>query len=64
VGGPELAGQLIEAGVVDECALFLSPIIVGGGSCALPANVRVKLELETERRFGNGMVYVRYRLRN
>jgi len=64
VGGPELAGQLIAVGLVDECALFLTPIIVGGGSSALPANVRVKLELQTERRFGNGMVYVRYRLGN
>jgi dihydrofolate reductase len=62
VGGPELAGQMISAGLVDECALFLTPVIVGGGSCALPAEVRVQLDLETERRFGNGMVYVRYRV--
>ena len=64
VGGPELAGQLIRAGLVDECALFLTPIIVGGGSSALPGNVRVQLGLEAERRFGNGMVYVRYCIRS
>jgi dihydrofolate reductase len=61
VGGPELAGQAIEAGLVDECALFLTPIIVGAGTHALPRDVRAKLELIEERRFGNGMVYVRYR---
>jgi dihydrofolate reductase len=61
VGGPELAGQAIEAGLVDECALFLTPIIVGAGTRALPRDVRATLELLEERRFGNGMVYVRYR---
>jgi dihydrofolate reductase len=61
VGGPELAGQAIRAGLVDECRLFLTPIIVGGGTRALPGDVRVKLELIEERRFGNGMVYVRYK---
>ena len=62
VGGAELAGQAIEAGLVDECQLFLTPIIVGGGTRALPSDVRVQLELTEERRFGNGMVYVRHRL--
>jgi dihydrofolate reductase len=62
VGGPELAAQMIGAGLVDECALFLTPIIVGGGSSALPREVRAKLELIGERRFGNGMVYIRYHI--
>jgi dihydrofolate reductase len=61
VGGPELAAQAIEAGLVDECHLFLSPILVGGGKQALPDNVRVELELLDERRFGNGVVHVHYR---
>ena len=61
VGGPELAGQALRAGLVDECHLFLSPIVVGGGNPALPDGVRVPLELLDERRFGNGVVYLRYR---
>jgi dihydrofolate reductase len=61
VGGPQLAGQAIEAGLVDEIQLFLSPIVVGGGTRALPDGVRVELDLEDERRFGDGTVYVRYR---
>jgi dihydrofolate reductase len=63
VGGPELAAQAISAGLVDECHLFLTPIIVGGGNPALPDNARVKLELLDERRFGNGVVHLHYRTR-
>ena len=61
VGGPDLAAQAIKAGLVDEYHLFLAPIVVGGGKRSLPDNVRVKLELLDERRFGNGMVHLRYR---
>ena len=61
VSGPELAAHAFEAGLVDECHLFLAPIVIGGGKRALPERVRVGLELLDERRFGNGMVYLRYR---
>jgi dihydrofolate reductase len=60
VGGPDLAAQAIKAGLVDECHLFLAPIVVGGGKQSLPNNVRLKLELLDERRFGNGMVHLHY----
>ena len=63
VGGPDLAAQAFKAGLVDEFYLFLAPIVVGGGNQSLPNNVRVKLELLDERRFGNGMVHLRYRTR-
>jgi dihydrofolate reductase len=63
VGGSELAGQALKAGLVDECHLFVTPIIVGGGNQALPNNVRLKLELLNERRFGNGVVHLHYRTR-
>jgi dihydrofolate reductase len=63
VGGPDLAAQAIKAGLVDECHLFLAPIVVGGGKQSLPNNVRLKLELLDERRFGNGMVHLHYRTR-
>ena len=61
VGGPELAAQAIRAGLVDECQLFLVPVVVGGGKPSFPNHVRVKLELLDERRFGNGTVYLHYR---
>ena len=60
VGGPDLAGQAIKAGLVDELHLFITPIIVGGGNAWLPDGVRVNLELLDERRFGGGVVYLRY----
>jgi dihydrofolate reductase len=62
IGGPGIAGQAIEAGLVDECRLFLTPVIVGGGTRSLPDHVRVKLGLLEERRFANGMVYLAYRV--
>ena len=64
VGGPDLAAQAIRAGLVDEIHLYLSPIVVGGGTKALPDEVRVELALLAERRFGNGVVYLRYGTEN
>lgn len=62
IGGAELAGQAIGAGLVDECHLFLCPIVVGGGKRALADNVRAQLELLDERRFRNGVVHLHYRV--
>jgi dihydrofolate reductase len=63
VGGPGLAAEALAAGLVDECHLFLGPVVVGGGTRALPDGLRLDLELLDERRFGNGVVYVRYRVK-
>ena len=51
-----------EGGLVDECQLFVWPMILGGGKPALPAGVRTDLELLDEHRFGNGVVHLRYRV--
>jgi dihydrofolate reductase len=60
IGGAELAGQAIGAGLVDECHLFLCPVVVGAGKRALPDNLRVQLVLLDERRFRNGVVHLHY----
>ena len=62
VGGADLAAQAFRAGLVDECHLFLNPIVVGGGKQALPSRVLLQLELLDERRFGNGVVHLHYRV--
>jgi dihydrofolate reductase len=62
VGGAELAGQAIGAGLVDECHLFLFPVVVGAGKRALPDDVRARLELLDERRFASGVVHLHYRV--
>ena len=62
VGGPELAAEAIRAGLIDEWHLFLNPVVVGGGRASLPDGVRVDLELLDERRFGNGVVHLHYRI--
>jgi dihydrofolate reductase len=61
VGGADLAGQAIKAGLVDELRLFLVPVIVGGGKRALPDGARSDLELLDTRRFAGGAVYLSYR---
>jgi dihydrofolate reductase len=61
VGGPHLAAQAIEAGLVDEFHLFLTPIVVGGGNQFLPDDVRLELELLDETRFDNGVMHLHYR---
>jgi dihydrofolate reductase len=62
VGGPELAGHALRAGLVDELRLFLFPVSIGGGNRALPEDFRVDLELLDERRFGSGAVELHYRV--
>jgi dihydrofolate reductase len=62
VGGPDLAAQAFAAGLVDECHLFLNPIIVGGGTKSLPDKFRAPLELLDERRFAAGVVHLHYRV--
>ena len=61
IGGANFAAQALKAGLVDECQLFVWPLAIGGGKPALPTDTRVDLELLDERRFGNGVVLLRYR---
>jgi dihydrofolate reductase len=61
IGGPELAAQAFEAGLVDELHLFFAPAVVGGGTQFLPDKIRLTLDLLDERRFRNGTVHLRYR---
>ncbi|HVS46034.1 MAG TPA: dihydrofolate reductase family protein [Verrucomicrobiae bacterium] len=63
IGGAKLAGLALEADLVDECQLFLNPVVVGGGKPAFPAALRRNLELLETRRFGTGVIHLRYRIR-
>jgi dihydrofolate reductase len=63
VGGAELAGEALAAGLVDELHLLLHPIIVGAGKPALPDDVGAKLELTDTRHFASGVVSVSYAVR-
>ncbi len=64
IGGADLAGQALAAGLVDDIQLFLCPVVVGGGTAALPHGVRLDLELSDERRFASGFVGLTYRCRD
>ncbi len=63
IGGANLAGEAMSAGLVDECHLFLCPFVSGAGKRALPDNVSAQLELLDERPFRNGVVHLHYRVR-
>jgi dihydrofolate reductase len=60
VGGPELAAEAFRAGLIDECQVFLAPVVVGSGKRSLPDGVFARLGLLEQRRFESGFVYLRY----
>ena len=64
IAGPTLAAHAFSAGLVDECQLFMYPVLVGAGKPAFPRDARIDLELLEERRFGNGVVNLRYRIQS
>jgi dihydrofolate reductase len=64
IGGPALAAHALKAGLVDECHLNIYPVLVGDGKPAFPRDAHFPLELQDEHRFGNGVVYLRYRMRS
>jgi dihydrofolate reductase len=61
IGGAELAGLAIDAGLVDECHLFVHPVVLGGGKPAFRAGLRRNLELLDTRRFRTGVIHAHYR---
>lgn len=64
IAGPALAAAAMRAGLVDEYQLFVTPLVVGGGTAVFPDGIRAGLDLVDQRRFGNGVVYLRYRPRD
>jgi dihydrofolate reductase len=64
VSGATLAAHAFNAGLVDECHLFVYPVLLGEGKAAFSSDARVQLELLEEHRFGNGVVYLRYRIQS
>ena len=64
IGGANFAAQAFRDGLIDECHLFIAPVVLGRGKPALPSELRIELELLDERRFDNGIVYVRHRIQS
>ena len=63
VGGADLAAQALRAGLVDECHLFVAPVVVGSGKPLFPNDLFLTLDLLDVRHFDSGMVYLRYHIR-
>jgi dihydrofolate reductase len=64
VDGPELAAHALRAGLVDELQMIVCPVVVGGGKRFFPSGVRLDVELVEERRFGSGVLVLRYAARS
>lgn len=60
IGGAELAGQALAAGIVDELHLLLVPVVVGGGKRALPDGVTAQLRLIETKGLSGGVVYAHH----
>lgn len=60
VSGADLATSAWRAGLIDECSVYVAPMLIGGGKRMFPDDLRQRLELLDERRFSNGMVFLRY----
>jgi len=62
VGGPTLAAEVFRANLVDDVHLFLHPVLVGGGTRALPDDVHARLDLLAVDRVGD-VVHLHHRVR-
>ncbi|MGE3328286.1 MAG: dihydrofolate reductase family protein [Acidimicrobiia bacterium] len=62
VGGPTLAGQAFRAGLIDECILYVWPVVLAGMKPALQSDARLDLDLVDEHRFDSGVVRLHYRV--
>jgi dihydrofolate reductase len=61
VGGAGLAASLVAEDLIDEFRLFVSPVIVGGGTPFFPGfEKQLDLALLETRTFGSRVVYLRY----
>lgn len=62
IGGANLASQAIEAGLVDEMHMFVTPVTVGGGTPAHPEHWNSKFEQVSVDHFASGVVHLQYRI--
>ena len=61
VGGPTLAASLARLGLVDEFRLYITPVVIGGGTpFFLPELAGLELDPIESRQFANGVTMLRY----
>lgn len=61
IGGAHLASQAIEARLVDEMHLYITPVTLGSGASAFPGEQRTYPELIDVNHFSSGVVHLHYR---
>ena len=61
VGGADLAATFRRLGLIDEYRIYVHPVVIGRGKPLFePGDVKTELRLTETRRFGNGVVLLRY----
>jgi dihydrofolate reductase len=61
VGGANLAATFMRLGLIDEYRLYVHPVVLGGGKPMFgPLHDKLDLQLVETRRFGSGVVLLRY----
>jgi dihydrofolate reductase len=61
VAGPNLAGQFVRAGLVDEFRLVVHPVVLGAGTPYWPQlDQPLRLRMIDTKRFATGAVFVSY----
>ncbi|MCW4458994.1 dihydrofolate reductase family protein [Microbacterium sp. MPKO10] len=63
ISGADIAASAWRADLIDDCHLYLAPILVGGGHRLFPEGIHRPLELINEHQFSNGMVHLHYRVK-
>ena len=64
VGGPNLATQMLEAGLIDELMLFVHPAVLGAGRPLFDRlDTPLQLDLFETATYGDGVVLKRYAVR-
>lgn len=62
ISGADIAAEAWRAGLVDDCHVYVAPMLVGGGQRLFPDGVRQQLDLVDSHRFANGMAHLHYRV--
>ena len=62
IGGADLGGQALQAGIVDVLTLVLFPVIIGRGLRVIPEDLRLDLQVIEWRDFSRGIVQLTYRV--
>lgn len=60
LGGADLAESFMRLDLIDEYRVFVNPVVLGAGKALFGAGLKKELKLIETKKFGNGVVMLRY----